>query len=59
MKVWQQTNLILHSVWQEISELHEQVGMVCEELRDLLKHFFDAFLLLLVSVKNLQERSAV
>ena len=36
----------LHGVWQKVSELHEQIWVVGEELRHLLQDILDPFLLL-------------
>lgn len=47
--------LLLDGVRKEERELLQEIGVVREQGRDLLQDFFDAALLLLVSVKDLKE----
>ena len=51
--------LLLHGIRKEVRELHEQVRVICEQLRDLFQNFFDSFLLFLIGMQDLQEGPAV
>mmetsp|Transcript_11203 Transcript_11203/g.41818 ORF Transcript_11203/g.41818 Transcript_11203/m.41818 type:complete len:338 (-) Transcript_11203:760-1773(-) len=48
--------LLLNRIGKEVRELLQKVGVLGEQLRHPIQHFFDAALLLLIGVKDLEER---